>query len=82
MAQALTFISATGVIWEEDWVVGQVARSDGSCMWLFARAKKATAGSYRVGHPGVIPSCSESQRRVGPPPCSEFDATVSATAIR
>ncbi|MBZ5669542.1 MAG: hypothetical protein LAO04_07430 [Acidobacteriia bacterium] len=30
-------------------VVGQRARTDASSMWLFARAKGATAGSFRVG---------------------------------
>jgi hypothetical protein len=30
-------------------VVGQFARSDASSMWLLARAKGATAGSFRVG---------------------------------
>jgi hypothetical protein len=40
VVKALTFASATcGVNWEEDWVVGQFARSDASSMWLFARAK-------------------------------------------
>src|ERR1035441_7880629 len=29
-------------------VVGQFARSDASSMWLLARAKGATAGSFRV----------------------------------
>ena len=48
MAHALTFTSATGVIWEEDWVLGQFARSDASSMWLFARAKGATADGLRV----------------------------------
>ena len=49
MAHALSFTRAMCVVnWEEDWVVGQFARSDTSSMWLFARAKGAMEGSFRV----------------------------------
>jgi hypothetical protein len=49
VAQTLTFTSATFIVnWEEDWVMGKFARSDASSMWLFARAKGAAAGSFRI----------------------------------
>lgn len=49
MARALALAGATCVgNWEENWIVGQFVRSEASSMWLWARAKRAAAGGFRV----------------------------------
>ena len=73
MAHALTFTSATCVVnWEDDWVVGQFAESDDTSMWLFARAKGATAGGFGVAdsvptesRQGVITPQDDSESGIG-----------------
>ena len=57
MAQAMTFTSAMRVVsWEEDWVLGQFARSDASSMWLFGRAKGPTADRFHIRGSKGVPS--------------------------